>query len=300
MRRVLVIGATGLLGQYLMAAGNEMGLEMQGTCHRTVPKGGADHLSMDITDRASVTDGLARSEPNVAVLCAAMTNVDQCEREPVQAYEVNMEGALNVASACHQAGVRMVYISTDYVFNGLKGGRYHEFESPDPSSIYARSKLEGERVALDTSRDSLVCRVSVLYGWNRVGGKGNFMTWIIDSLRKGQNLRLYNDQFVSPTYAPAAARDVLELCGRGAKGIYHTSGPDCLDRHEIGLRVCQAFELDASLISPVSTANMPLLAPRPPRSCLAVDKAEAELGRPLTDLRHGLMVMRENETWNPE
>ena len=294
MHRVMVIGASGLLGQHMMSAGKDMGLAMTGT-YNTVNDETSGMVHMDITDADSVSRGLEAACPELVVLAAAMTNVDQCEREPDAAYKVNMEGSFNVASECRTAGVKLVYISTDYVFNGLKGGRYHEFEPADPLSVYAQSKLEGERVTLDASRNNLVCRVSVVYGWNRLNRKSNFVTWIVDSLRKGQEIRLYDDQFVSPTYAPAAARDILELGLGKLKGICHNSGPDCLSRHDIGTRVAEVFDLDASLIRAVSTAEMPLMARRPSRSCLGVDLAESELGRPMTSLRQGLEMMRDSE-----
>ena len=294
MHRVMVVGASGLLGQHMMSAGREMGLAMTGTFN-TVDEGIPGTIQMDITDPDSVSRGLQAACPELVVLCAAMTNVDQCEREPDAAYKVNMEGTLNVASECRASGAKLVYISTDYVFNGLKGLRYHEFEPADPLSIYAKSKLEGERVTLDANRNNLVCRVSVVYGWNRVGRKSNFMTWIIDSLRQGSEVRLYDDQFVSPTYAPAAARDILELSLGKLKGICHTSGPDCLSRYEIGMMVAEVFGLDGSLIRAVSTAEMPLLAKRPAVSCLGIDLAESELGRPMTGLRQGLESMKGSE-----
>lgn len=267
---------------------------MNGT-YNTVNDEMSGMVRMDITDADSVSQGLEAACPELVVLCAAMTNVDQCEREPDAAYKVNMEGSFNVASECRSAGIKMVYISTDYVFNGLKGGRYHEFEPADPLSVYARSKLEGERVTLDADRNNLVCRVSVVYGWNRLNRKSNFVSWTVDSLRRGQEIRLYDDQFVSPTYAPAAARDILELSLGKLKGICHTSGPDCLSRYDIGTTVAEVFGLDASLIRAVSTAEMPLLAKRPARSCLGVDLAESELGRPMTSLRQGLEMMRDSE-----
>lgn len=293
MHRVMVIGASGLLGQHMMGAGNELGLAMTGTYNTVNTMAGT--IQMDITDPDSVSRGLQAACPELVVLCAAMTNVDQCEREPDTAYKVNMEGALNVAAECRSSGAKMIYISTDYVFNGFKGARYHEFEPADPLSIYAKSKLEGERVTLDASRDNLVCRVSVVYGWNRLGRKDNFVSWIISSLRNGQEVRLYDDQFVSPTYAPAAARDILELGLGKLRGICHTSGPDCLSRYDIGKLVAETFGLDVSLIRAVSTAEMPLLAKRPAVSCLSVDLVESELGRPMVDLRKGLAMMRESE-----
>jgi dTDP-4-dehydrorhamnose reductase len=294
MHRVMVVGASGLLGQHMMSAGNEMGLAMTGT-YNTFNDGTPGKIQMDITDPDSVSRGLQAACPELVVLCAAMTDVDRCEREPGAAYKVNMEGTLNVTAECRSTGAKLVYISTDYVFNGLKGMRYHEFEPADPLSIYAKSKLEGERVTLDAGKSNLVCRVSVVYGWNRLGRKSNFVTWIIDSLRQGREVRLYDDQFVSPTYAPAVARDILELGLGKVKGIIHTSGPDCLSRVQIGTVVAEEFGLDASLIKPVTTSEMPLLAKRPPVSCLGVDLAESELGRPMVSLKKGLQMMRESE-----
>ena len=294
MHRVMVIGASGLLGQYMMSAGTQLGLAMVGT-YNTVKDGSPGAMHMDVTDPDSVSHGISAASPELVMLPAAMTNVDQCERQPDTAYKVNMEGTFNVAAECRSSGIKLVYVSTDYVFNGLKGGRYHEFEPADPLSVYARSKLEGERVTLDAGRGNLVCRVSVVYGWNRIGKKSNFVTWIIDSLRKGQEIRLYDDQFVSPTYAPSAAYDILQLGMGKLKGICHTSGPDCLSRYQIGMEVAKAFDLDGSLIRPVRTEEMPLLAARPKRSCLAVDIAESELGRPMTDLNKGLELMRASE-----
>lgn len=290
----MVVGASGLLGQHMMSAGTEMGLAMTGT-YNTVNDGTPGMVQMDITDASSVAKGFEAAGPKLVMLCAAMTNVDQCEREPDSAYKVNMEGSFNVAAECRSSGTKLVYISTDYVFNGLKGGRYHEFEPADPLSVYARSKLEGEKVTMDAGRNNLVCRVSVVYGWNRLNRKSNFVTWIIDSLRKGQEIRLYDDQFVSPTYAPAAARDILELGLGKQKGLFHTSGPDCLNRYDIGTKVAEVFNLDASLIKAVGTEEMPLLAKRPAHSCLGVDLAESELGRPMTSLRQGLEMMRDSE-----
>ncbi|MCG7844382.1 MAG: dTDP-4-dehydrorhamnose reductase [Methanomassiliicoccales archaeon] len=290
MRRVLIVGGSGLLGQYLVLEARSRGMEVLGTHNETTPVEVSRRI--DITTLSSVDSIIDDFDPEIIVLSAAMTNVDQCEREPDRAYAVNMEGSLNVASACKRTGAKLVYVSTDYVFNGMKQGRYHEFDAPDPLGVYARSKLEGERVTMDASQDNLVCRVSVVYGWNRVGKKDNFITWIVRSLKDGQAIRLYRDQWVSPTFAPAAAKDILELAMKGARGTYHTSGPDCLNRYDIGLMVADMFGLDEKLITPVNTEDMPLLAARPARSCLSVDKVEAELGRSMMGLRQGLEEMR--------
>ncbi len=265
---------------------------MTGTFN-TVDEGIPGTIQMDITDPIPYPR-TAGGLPELVVLCAAMTNVDQCEREPDAAYKVNMEGTLNVASECRPREPSWCTSPTDYVFNGLKGMRYHEFEPADPLSVYAKSKLEGERVTLDANRNNLVCRVTVVYGWNRVGRKSNFVTWIIDSLRRVARSACTTISS-SPPLRPAAARDILELSLGKLKGICHTSGPDCLSRYEIGMMVADVFGLDGSLIRPVSTAEMPLMAKRPAVSCLGIDLAESELGRPMIGLRQGLESMKGSE-----
>ena len=171
-----------------------------------------------MSDSAEVQKVLSDFSPELVLLPAAMTHVDNCERSPTLAWEVNAEGAMNVALTCRALGAKLLYVSTDYVFNGLKGTKYYEFETPDPVSVYGQTKLEGERVVLDADKHNLVCRVSVLYGWNR--RKDNFVTWMIKEMREGREVKLFDDQYVSPTYAPHCARAAAEAdpfrCQRGA------------------------------------------------------------------------------------
>jgi dTDP-4-dehydrorhamnose reductase len=189
----------------------------------------------------------------------------------------------------------VLYVSTDYVFSGAKGSPYMEFESPDPLSIYARTKLEGERLAMDASTRNIVCRVSVLYAWNRVSQKQNFVTWVIDSLRRGKEVPLFHDQIVSPTYAPYCAKVLLGLLESNSRGVFHTSGPDCVSRHDIGMKIAEVFGLDASLIKKTATDDSGLVAKRPYCSCLDVRKVEGELNMKMLSLEEGLRDMRSTE-----
>lgn len=296
MKRVMIIGAAGLLGQYLCAEGIERGLEVTATYHNTEPKGLGCHLEqLDIVDPASTSQVIESGSPEVVILPSALTNVDYCELHPQEAWQVNAEGTLNVASACKKAGARLMYVSTDYVFNGTKGERYYEFDTPDPPSIYAQTKLEGERLTLDADKHNCVCRVCVLYGWNRVSSKSNFVTWVLDSLRQGKDVRLFGDQFVSPTYAPNAAKVMMTMAEGNAMGIYHTAGPDCISRYEMGLKIAGAFDLPPNLCKKVDTEEVPLPAKRGKVSCLDIQKVEAEFNITMTSFQDGLTDMKANE-----
>lgn len=294
VRRIAVIGAGGLLGQRVAAEAAEAGCQVLGTYHDSpVPPSSIEVAHLDITDPDETRLVLKRFSPEWVVHTSALTNVDLCERNPSKAWSVNAEGTLNVVQACGQIAARMLYVSTDYVFNGMKGQPYEEHDQPDPVNIYGKTKLEGERLVTDSSTKNVVARVSVLYGWNRVTTKQNFATWVIDSLRKGREVSLFTDQVASPTYVPYCAAALIELMRKGSRGIYHVSGPECVSRYDFGLKIAGALGLDASLVKKAATEGSGLLARRPPRSCLAVGKIEGELGMKLRPIDDCLRHMRE-------
>lgn len=294
MSRVAVIGGSGLLGQSLVSLAKAQGDTVLSTYQsKPVNIDGVQSSSLDLKDANATRKLLHDFRPDIVLLPAAMTNVDACEKSPTMAWEINAEGPLNVAQICLGLKAKVIYVSTDYVFNGLKGSHYHEFESPDPISIYGQTKLEGERCVLDADKHNLVCRVSVLYGWNPL--KDNFVSWMIKELRLGKQITLFKDQFVSPTYAPHCAEVLLKLARTDVHGVLHTSGPDCMSRYEMGLAVAKEFKLDKNLIKPILTKEASLVARRPERSCLAVDKVESMLQAEMLPFTEGIRRMREME-----
>ncbi|OPY32514.1 MAG: dTDP-4-dehydrorhamnose reductase [Methanomassiliicoccales archaeon PtaU1.Bin124] len=294
MSRVAVIGGSGLLGQSLVAQSVNRGDKVLSTYQsRPFPMSGVENIRLNMSDPVEVQKVLRSFAPEFVILPAAMTNVDECERSPTKAWEINAEGPLNVAQTCKGLRVKLLYVSTDYVFNGLKGTEYYEFESPDPISVYGQTKLEGERCVMDADKHNLVCRVSVLYGWNSL--KDNFVTWAIKELRQGKEINLFEDQWVSPTYAPHCAEVLLKLVRSDNKGILHTSGPDCMNRYEMGLAIAKEFKLDQKLVKAIKTKDGNLQARRPGRSCLCVDKAESLLQVSMLPFSEGLKQMRASE-----
>jgi dTDP-4-dehydrorhamnose reductase len=211
------------------------------------------------------------------------------------AFAINVEGTMNMASACIKSGAALLYVSTDYVFNGLKGSKYYEFETPDPLSIYSKTKREEERLVIDSSKRNAVCRVAVLYGWNRLSFKDNFASWIIRSVRAGKEIRLFEDQFVTATYAPHCAKVLSEVSERGLKGLFHTSGPDCLSRYQMGMIIADVFGLERSLMKPSRMAEAKFLAKRAENTCLNVENIEAQLDMPMMSFRGGIEDMKASE-----
>jgi dTDP-4-dehydrorhamnose reductase len=274
--RVAVTGANGLLGAEavaLLARSHEVLAVGRGPAR--IPPGPYAWADADLGDGRSV-EGAIRGFGARAVLHAgAMTDVDACERDPEQAWRVNVGGTEQVARACRALGARLVAVSTDYVFDGARGP-YREDDVPNPRGAYARTKRVGEEAALLLVPDCAVARVAVVYS-GRSGAKATYATQIVEKLSRGEPVRAFSDQRVSPTLAANAAEMTCELLLESSyRGVMHTSGATVLDRVEFARRVAAEFGLAGEIV-PVRTADVKLAAPRPLEGGLVVDRAAALL-----------------------
>ena len=294
-KKLLVIGASGLLGSKIVVrAGDEY--DVIGTCNPEVDGKEFWRLeALDIGSKEEVDRLFVDVKPDVVILTAAMTNVDGCETNPTLANRINASGPSLVARACRAAGSRLVHVSTDYVFDGMKERKYTEADTPRPISEYGKSKLAGERAVLNAMPAAIVARPAVIYGWNPIESKENFVTWVLKKLRRGEKATLFEDQVISPTFADDLARTLIDLSETEASGVWHVSGPDCLDRPTCGRMIARTFELDESLVIPVPSSTVRLPAKRPRNSCLDVSRAEKLLNREMVSFSAGLQMMREQE-----
>lgn len=274
--RVAVTGANGLLGGAAVArlAGRHEVLAVgRGACR--LPPGPFRWADADLGDGRSVEAALLDFRAEAVLHAGALTDVDGCERDPDAAWRVNVGGTEQVARACRALGARLVAVSTDYVFDG-EAGPYGEEDVPNPRGAYARSKRCGEEAALLLSPDCVVARVAVVYS-GRPGAKSTFATQVVEKLSRGEVVKAFSDQIVSPTLAENGAGMTLELLlEHDSRGIFHTSGATALDRVDFARRVAARFGLTGEII-PVKTADVKLLAPRPLRSGLRVERAKALL-----------------------
>ena len=280
--RVAVTGANGLLGG---AAVSFMAAEHQvhalGRGHCRLGPGSYTWVAVDLGDECSVESALRDLRPDAVLHAGAMTNVDACERDPEAAWRVNVCGTAAVARACRALRARLVAVSTDYVFDGERGP-YDESDVPNPRGTYARTKRCAEEAALLLAPECAVARVAVVYS-GRPGAKPTFATQVVDKLSRGEPVKAFSDQFVSPTLAENAAAMTLELLlETDYRGVLHTCGATVLDRVDFAQRVAARFGLSGEIV-PVRTADVKLLAPRPLRAGLKVDRASALLrAKPLS------------------
>jgi dTDP-4-dehydrorhamnose reductase len=270
--RILITGASGLLGRQVTEIARSRG-------HDVVGLGRAE---LDVTDAALVAKAVASHSPEAVVHCAAYTAVDRAESEPDRAYAVNRDGARHVAHAAKDAGAVLLYVSTDYVFDGSARRPYRPDDPTGPLSVYGRSKLEGEEAVRGVGGAWIVVRTSWLYG----GGSG-FVPAILRRAARGEALRIVDDQRGRPTWAPDAAATLLDLLERGVRGVWHVAGGgDCtwLDL----AREAVALAGYGAPIERTSSAEFGAPARRPSYSVLDLEATERLLGRSMVDWRRAL------------
>jgi len=288
----LVVGGAGLLGQYVCEEARQRGLEVIAT--RRSPgasRPGIDWRDLDLRDRDATRSLVREVSPEIAVNAAALTDVDGCEDRPEEAQAVNALAPATLAEACRGRGARFVHVSTDYVFDGT--GPATETTPPNPLGAYGRTKLDGERRVLEVNSKALVLRMSAVFGWNRISAKTNAVTWVLENVEGGKEVRLFRDQRITPTYARTGAQAALDLVEVGASGIFHVASRDCVSRLELGEAVVEAFGIPGAKLVPVAMGSVALKAPRPAAPCLVVKKAEETLKRPMPGFRACLEDMRE-------
>jgi len=272
--KILVTGASGLLGIRLVELAITRGHEVCSTYHaHPFTQGSARGL--DLADEKEVRRWVIEAGPDALIHSAAITDVDFCEKNPELAMRVNGSATGSLAEACRDVGSHLVYISTDYVFDG-KSGLYKENDEPKPINVYGQSKLLGEQRLLQSNADFCVARTSVLYGWGREH-RPNFATWLHGSLKARRKVTVVTDQYASPTLNTNLARMLIEVAERRIHGILHLAGSTRISRYEFAVMLAKQFGFDENLLTPVKAEATNWTARRPYDSSLNVAKAQEML-----------------------
>ena len=250
--KLLIFGATGLLGKALLR--EWQGDDVQGLGSRDA----------DIRDASQVQKVIEKSRPDWIVLAAAYTNVDGCESNPELAFSVNRDGALNVARAAKATGAKLLFLSSDYVFDGKETSPYETGHLRNPQSVYGRTKAEAEVGLLDVLPECCVARTSWLFG---TGGKC-FPDTILRLAAERPALDVVSDQRGCPTYSVDLARAIVQLCRKDARGIVHVTNAGECSWFEFAREIVKSANLPAE-VRPVSSGQMARPAPRPAYSVLS-------------------------------
>jgi dTDP-4-dehydrorhamnose reductase len=267
MKRILlVVGAKGMLGRDLM-----------GILHSSFSKDeiiGWDIEEVDIQKEDESVTKIVKLRPEIVIHIAAYTDVDGCELDKEKAFAVNAEGTKHVALAASKCRAKMVYLSTDYVFDGEKGEPYLESDSPHPLNVYGHSKLKGEQYVQEWVKDSLIIRTQWLYG---PFGK-NFVASILQQAREKSALSIVNDQIGSPTYTADLAKAISELIQFDARGIFHAANSDLCTWYTFGKAILELSGVNRVRVLPISSKVLGRPAARPSYSVLNCQKLKKEIG----------------------
>jgi dTDP-4-dehydrorhamnose reductase len=265
--KLLITGSSGLYGSKLAELSVAKGFEVFPSDIQNLSRPG-NFIKLDVSEKEQVVEVFNVLKPDAVVHAASLTDVDKCELNKELAWEVNVEGTKNIAHAAQKVGAFLAYISTDYVFSGEKG-YYVESDSPDPINYYGLTKLEAETLVQDLPEsDFVILRPSVIYGSTPAAGKVNFALWLIETLQKGEKVRIINDQWNTPTLNTNLSEMTIEILERRLTGIYHSCGATRVSRYEFAMKIAEAFNLNSSLIQKVTSSEFHWIARRPIDSSL--------------------------------
>lgn len=291
-RRLLITGGSGLLALNWACAMRDSWRVVLGIHRHPVRLAGVETCPLDLDDARRLVRQFAEVAPDLVVHAAALTSVDECEADTVQARHVNAGLARNVAEAASARDVRLVHVSTDHLFAGDRSN-YREDDSPVPLNEYARSKLLGEEWVRQTYPQALILRTN-FYGWGHAS-RQSFSDWILQSLRAGREITLFDDVFFTPLLADALATAAHRLIEQSADGLFHLAGDERVSKYEFGLRLARAFELPQALIRRGSVTEASLQASRPRDMSLDSGRARALLGAGTGSLEAHFQALQRQE-----
>jgi len=279
--KVLLTGANGLLGRHLVKKLAEKGYEVIATAKgeskiNSISNGKVKFFSLDITDGAAVNKLMDEVRPDVLLHTAAMTQVDECELNKIDCWNTNVTATRFLIDSAKETKSRIIFISTDFVFDGLHGP-YKEEDEPNPVNYYGSTKLAAEKAVIQSGLDWAIVRTVLVVGNTEDGQRQNILTWVKEKLEKGETIKVVDDQVRTPTYVEDLADGIILILEKKSKGIFHIAGKDTLTPYEIARQTAEFLKLNSKLIEKSDASNFTQAALRPPTTGFKIDKAKKEL-----------------------
>lgn len=297
MKKIVVTGSNGLLGQTLvnLLMKQPSNYSVYGLS-RGENRSGRDDFSYhrtDITNFNELNHLLRTIQPDFIVNTAAMTNVDTCEEQKEACLKINVEAVENLTKICSEIHAHLIHISTDFIFDGVKG-YYKETDLPNPISFYGNSKLKSEEIVVSAGISYSILRTILVYGKVNNLARNNIVLWVKEMLEKKNKITIVNDQFRMPTYVEDLALACKLSIDQNAKGIFNISSNHLLSIFEIALQIAEVFGLQKEFIVPISTEILNQKAPRPPKTGFNLLKTNKELGLRTQSFKEDLKRFKES------
>lgn len=294
MKKILITGSNGLLGQklveLLLTQPHVQCIATARGANRLPFTEGYAYYSMDITDREQVNDVIAQVKPDVIVHGAAMTNVDQCEFEKENCWAQNVKAVEYIVEACQQHNIFLCHVSTDFIFDGADGPYTEEGEA-NPLSFYGWSKYAAEKVVEHSKLRWAIARTVLVYGIAYDMSRSNIILWVKKSLEEKKNIKVVTDQWRTPTLAEDLAMGCFLIADQEAEGVFNISGKDLLTPYEMAIMTAEYFGLDKSLIAQADSSTFTQPAKRPARTGFVLDKSQTVLGYTPHSFTEGIAIL---------
>jgi dTDP-4-dehydrorhamnose reductase len=293
--RILITGANGLLGQklveQLVTEGKfEVIATGRGPCR--LPGRGFTYQVMDIEEEESVEGVISTLRPEVIIHGAAMTHVDECELNQSACYRANVLATRYLVASAEKINSHFVFVSTDFIFSGEDGKNpYDEEALPDPVNYYGQTKLEGEKIVMNSSLNWAIARTVLVYGIANDLSRSNIILWVKSSLESGKEIQVVDDQVRTPTLAEDLAMGCILIAEKRAKGVFNISGSDLLTPYEMAMETADFFGLNKSLIHRTDSTKFKQPAKRPLKTGFIIDKARKHLGYEPKTFRTGIGIL---------
>jgi dTDP-4-dehydrorhamnose reductase len=279
-RKIIITGSNGLLGQNLvnLLLQDKINYEVVGFSRGKNRSGRNDfeYVDIDITNQEVLKEKVLEIHPSFIVNTAAMTNVDACENDKEGCFDLNVNVVQCLISLSSQVNAHLIHLSTDFIFDGEKGN-YTEDDIPNPLSYYGETKLLSEQLLQKSTIDFTILRTILVYGLVNDMSRSNIVLWVKESLENQKEITVVNDQFRAPTYVEDLALACKLSIDKKAIGVFNISSNQLLSIYEIAQEVAAAFQLDKTLIKPISTAALNQTAPRPPKTGFDLSKTNTVL-----------------------
>ncbi|WP_114751684.1 SDR family oxidoreductase [Pleomorphovibrio marinus] len=293
--KILITGANGLLGQKLVkrisASEHMIAIATsKSSCRLPSDWTGFTFEQMDVCNQKQVMETLRFYKPDVVIHAASMTDVDRCEVNHDECYKQNVLATENVLRACEMTGSHLIFLSTDFVFDG-KNGPYLENAPTNPINYYGRAKQQSEKIIQDSNAIWTIVRTNLVFGIAHDLSRSNLVLWVKHALELGKELQLVDDQIRTPTLAEDLADGCLLIALKEATGIFNISGRELLTPYEMGIMTARYFGLDEYKILKTDSRHFSQVAPRPLRTGLIIDKAVQILGFEPKSFEEGIGIL---------
>ena len=286
--KIIILGANGFIGRRILNRLYPSHQVLACSLHPDIlPEEGYRFATIDMLDYSAMTTLLRDFQPDVIINGSALSAVDYCEQHQEEAYAMNVTAVKHLAEYSRDHSCRLIHLSTDFVFDGTSSIAYTETDVPNPVNYYGKTKQWSEEVIGQLCTDYAIVRVEVVYGKPLPKQHGNIVHLVKNRLENGQSIRVVSDQFRSPTWVEDIACAIEQLLSNQHQGIYHICGGETLSVAEIAFRAAKYFNLDTSLIEPITTEAMNEATPRPPFTPMSVKKAQQAFGYQPSTLEEG-------------